>query len=105
MLGVDRTGVGRVPGKARRHFSQLCDVSLRLVLRYVTHGFPGFMSAVSKKRVATAAYEHVEGIYGDCLEDPDVSDSKKIFGIPSATDGTTPQFMIRKKTPRNLRWI
>jgi hypothetical protein len=63
------------------------------------------MSAVSKKRVATAAYEHVEGIYGGCLEDPDVSDSKKIFGIPSATDGTTPQFMIRKKKPRNLRWI
>ena len=44
------------------------------------------MSVVSKKRIVTAAYEHVKGIYSGCLENPEVSDSKNIFGIPSVMD-------------------
>ena len=36
------------------------------------------MSATSKKRAATAAYEHVNGIYGGCLENSDVFDPKQV---------------------------
>ena len=50
------------------------------------------------------AYEHVEGVYSEYLENPEVFDSKKILGVPSPMNNTT-QFMIGGADPRNLRWI
>ena len=53
----------------------------------------------------TATYEHFNGIYGRCLENRKVLDSKKVLRISSATDKAAPQFTIGNAGPRNLRRI
>lgn len=102
---MDRTGIKWVPGKAGRRFPRLHDVPLRPVLGYVPHDFLSFVSAAPKRSIVTAAYEHGKGIYIVCLENPEVSDAKKVLRIPPAMDNPSPQLMTRKLEPRDLQRI
>ena len=51
------------------------------------------------------AYEHVNRTYRERLEDPEVFDSKKIFGVPSTMGNTSPQQTVETMEVRNSRWI
>ena len=52
------------------------------------------------------AYEHVNGTYGECLEDRKVFDSKEILRIASTNwDGTAPQLTTEGVEPGHLRRI
>ena len=42
----------------------------------------------------STAYEHVNGVYGGCLENQETLYSEEILRIPSAINGTATQFRI-----------
>ena len=53
----------------------------------------------------TTAYEHVNGTYGRRLENPEVSYSKNILGIPSVMDSVSPQPTVGTTETRDPRRI
>jgi len=51
------------------------------------------------------AYEHINGICSECLENLEVFDSKEILSVPSVAGDAIPQFTIENMEPLNLRWV